>query len=711
MWKNFIYNYRLLKETDEVGKMIRVLLLAVMGIVILVIGASFLVVARLADIASWSFSKAIPEATLHLEHLRLVGFQRLVAGRLVIKNKQSGEELLNMEGGSVLLSFQGLLRLKIDEVRLDQPILSISPHLATLFSAEGEREKTKTAGNSSPFPIGLLRVVCQEGTLHIHDMGDQFPELNAKFTFDFSNLTLSPSQEQQNIIFWAISAKTAAAQKPFLELDRMEARFTFEQLTRNHLERIFIQGGRLIIGKQLRALVGNSNSKSVTSSQQTAAPLPAWTVGTMNILRVAVALEEESPDASRIHFQLTTRLKDITLGKAANNLGSALQTVQLSDIALRAPAPSGRAVINLKTVFIRFTLEDLLRQQIEEAVVLYPTIYLSEDLLAYMDSVSAKTTTSSGHAPPPPAAHAPISGPPPAQSSFPASGWTIRRLRVDFGNLVIGGSTSKNIGLPVKFETDIRDIALDNLAALKINAQLRVPAESYEFQSYQLKFASKSGEMRFAYPPEKGTSNVVTALQLSYLRWRQYRFQEPWLGVTFDHQGINGRFGAKAYKGYLTGGFTFLFGSKSPWSAWIGGRQLDLAQLTKVISPENFSMTGPLNLVLQVNAHGARIDRLKGEFQVGTPGKMRVGKIDSLLKELPKDWPPFKRSVATIALETLRDFEYKKAVGDFWFIDSQGVLDLNLSGPSGSRKFKFLVHHTNNNRAVGYWNSSAALTQ
>ncbi|PWU10968.1 MAG: hypothetical protein C5B47_01440 [Verrucomicrobia bacterium] len=684
----------------------RVFGITAVGLLMLFIAGAFVVSTRLADIASWSFSRAVPEATLQLHHLRLIGLHRLVADELVIRNKKSGEELLKMDGGAVVLSFRGLLHLKIDEVRLIQPTLSISPHLTELFSPAAEGKKKTAAQNSSPLPIGLLRLVCEEGMLRVHNMGDQFPELHAKFTFDLHNLTLPPSKEEQSIIFWSISAQGASARKPFLDLDRMEVRFSFDQLAQSQLQRILVQGGRLIIGHQLRALTAHSKptpSTAPQASQQAGAPLPAWKVGTLNIHRVAVDLEQAGPDASRLHFQLTTRLQNITLGKAADNLGSNLQTVQLSDIALRAPAPSGREVINLKTIFIRFTLENLLREEIEEVVLLYPTIYLSEDLLAYMDSMSARTPDAGNVGKPAP------QSPSAVRSSSPTSGWTIRRLRVDFGNLVIGGSASQNVGLPVKFETDIRNIALDNLAALKLDAQLRVPAESYEFKSYQLEFASKSGELKFAYPPEKGASNVVTVLHLSHLRWRQYQLQDPWLGVTFDHQGINGRFGAKAYQGYVIGGFTFLFSAKSPWSGWVGGRKLDLTQLTSVISPENFSMTGPLNLVLQVNAHGPTIDRMKGEFRVGTPGKMRVGKIDNLLKELPRDWPSFKRSAATIALETLRDFEYKKAVGDFWFADSQGVLDLNLSGPSGGRKFKFLLHSHNNKSS--YWNSSAALNQ
>ncbi len=666
----------------------RNLLWVVFGIFFFLSGIWFLVIGRLADIVSWGFSKAVPGAVLDLKDLRISSFNHLVVGRLVIRDEKSGEELLKMDGGTAAFSFQGLSKLKISEVRLMHPMISVSPHLIRLFSSSDRSKKSNA--NSKPFPIGLMRVVCEEGNIRLHDMGKKVPEINAKFSFDFRDLSFASSQVPQSIILWAISAKGPSA-TTFLELDRMEATFTLDTLIHSHLERIRVQGGKLIIGKELRSLVADSRAQAASSPSTTSprvAPLPAWTMGAIDIFRVMVALEEENPGMSHIHFQLTTRLKDITLGDAANSLGSTLQTVQLSHIALKAPS-SGRMVMKLNTVFIRFTLQNLLREQIEEVVVLYPTIYLSEDLFAYMDSTSQPVTKKNV-----PSASVP--------------GWIVRRLRVDFGSLIIGGSESGDggVGLPVKFETDIRNIALDNLAALKIKAKLHVPEENYEFASYQLEFKSKSGEMRFAYPPEKGTNNVVTVLNLSHLRWRQYHFQEPWIGVTFDGHGINGQFGAKAYKGYISGGFSFLFGSSSPWSGWVSGRKVDLSRLTRVISPENLTMTGPLNLALQLNAHGPRIERVKGEFYVGTPGKMHVGKIESLLRELPKDWPAIKRSAATIALETLRDFEYKKALGDFWFVDSQGIFNLNVSGPTGSRKFQFLVH-TNNHSSI-MWNSSSA---
>jgi hypothetical protein len=156
---------------------------------------------------------------------------------------------------------------------------------------------------------------------------------------------------------------------------------------------------------------------------------------------------------------------------------------------------------------------------------------------------------------------------------------------------------------------------------------------------------------------------------------------------------MSGKFGAKSYRGYVSGGFNFSFRSKSPWSAWIEGRKVDLSRLTKVISPENFTMTGALNLSLQVQANGPSVEQLKGFFEVeGSGGKLHVGKIESLLKDLPAEWSALKRSAATIALETLQDFEYQKALGDFSFVNSQGTFNLNLFGPAGSRKLKFVVH-------------------
>ncbi len=162
--------------------------------------------------------------------------------------------------------------------------------------------------------------------------------------------------------------------------------------------------------------------------------------------------------------------------------------------------------------------------------------------------------------------------------------------------------------------------------------------------------------------------------------------------MTFDARGINGEFGGEAYRGYLNGGFSFFFGNDSPWIGWVAGTGEDTQTLTGVISPQNFRMTGPLNFEIQLDAFRKEIDRMRGVFHLTEPGSLKIGKLDDLLANIPSGWTAIKSSSTRIALETLRDFDYTAASGDFWFVQSQGILNLDLSGPNGSREFEVALH-------------------
>jgi hypothetical protein len=64
--------------------------------------------------------------------------------------------------------------------------------------------------------------------------------------------------------------------------------------------------------------------------------------------------------------------------------------------------------------------------------------------------------------------------------------------------------------------------------------------------------------------------------------------------VTFDEKGINGAFGGETYRGDVGGGFSFFFQADSPWIGWVSGRNVALRELTNVLAPQNFQMSGPL---------------------------------------------------------------------------------------------------------------------
>jgi hypothetical protein len=286
-----------------------------------------------------------------------------------------------------------------------------------------------------------------------------------------------------------------------------------------------------------------------------------------------------------------------------------------------------------------------------------------------------------------------------------SAGWKIQRFEVAGGSLVIGSGGRRNYGLPLNFQTVAENVALDDLASLSLRGSLDIPSQDYKFPSYQLEFETEPGDLRFSYPPEKAVSNVVGTVKIKSLRWRQYLATKAWITATFDREGINSNFGGVLYGGDIAGGFSFFFADKSPWIGWLGGKDVDLKKLTNLAAPQNFSMTGPLEFALQMNAEAKSIRRLKGWFQSTSPGTMEIGKIDDLLTRIPPEWAPLKRDSMRIALESLRDFDYRTGDGSFWFTDGQGILDLQLQGKQGSRTFQTVLHA--NESSAGLWKQPA----
>jgi hypothetical protein len=394
-------------------------------------------------------------------------------------------------------------------------------------------------------------------------------------------------------------------------------------------------------------------------------------------------VDETVPGVSDIRFSLNTTFTNITLSQALADVGTEVQLIEVSDLEVLSPLDPFAKVLTLRNVFVRFTLAGLLRQTLKEVVILHPTIWVGPDLFWYMDEMQKR---SSGNG--------------------PGAAWKIERVDVKFGRLVLGGAGRREYGLPLNFQTEVTDVALDNLTSLKMQAVLDVPAQEYRFDTYQLEFQSERGELRFAYPPEKGENNLVGTIRITSINWRQYKASDAWLTVTFDKQGINGEFGGKVYRGYASGGFSFLFEPSSPWIGWIAGKRINLRELTNILSPQNIRLTGPLDFTLQLDAFGRSIERVVGNLRTTRPGRMVITKLDDLLARIPPSWNALKQSSTRIALEALRDFDYTSAKGDFWFVRGQGILDMALKGPTGSRTFEIVLHA--DDTPDGKWKSPAS---
>lgn len=648
-------------------RFLRRLLVVFLGVLLVLLlavaGTSFYALQRLPTIAKWAIEQALPGVTAELGDLKLDFAGRLEVSQLALKSRQSGEVVLQLHAGEVVFDFRELVGARVTEIRLVHPKIEVSPELFTAM-ARGDGSADAQAGGR-PWAIG--RLVCDYGELRLQGVGPEGLEASAKFAFDIKGLS-SGGESEHEAVLWDVLVLGTGGGK-FLVLDLAKIRFSLAGLRDfRRIESLELQGGELVIGKALQGLFDGPGA--APASDKIEAP---FVLGRLAIERVHVKLEDERELVAEIQFALNTALTNVPLSKAASALGEEIQFFELADLEILSPLDPLAKVLTVRGIGVEFTISGLLRKEIRSITATAPTIHVSQDLFWFMEDSKKRLAGDE---------EAPDQGP----------GWIVKRFTLVDGRLVLGSGGRASYGLPLTFRTHAENVALRNLASLQAQGALEIPGQQYVFDSYQLEFSSQSGELRFAYPPEKGEENLVGTLNLDHLRWRQYQAAEAWVSVTFDHSGINGFFGGAAYGGYISGGFSFFFSGDSPWIGWVSGEAVDLARLTEVISPQNFHMTGPLNFEAQVDAQRQKILRMKGNLLTTAPGQLKIRKLDDLLGRIPQTWGAFKQDSVRIALETLRDFAFTACEGKFWFVDEQGIFDLGLQGPHGSRNFQIVLH-------------------
>ena len=210
---------------------------------------------------------------------------------------------------------------------------------------------------------------------------------------------------------------------------------------------------------------------------------------------MAIRVEDERPEVSDITFALNTSLKNVPLSKSASSLGSEPQLVEIANLEIASPLDPFTKVLTLDSLFLRFTLAGLLRREIDSL-----TIFGTDNLCRR--------------------------GPLLVHGRHAEATWGKREGRLRSGMesqrthaLTTAASRSEaedasNTGFRSAFAQGRQDVALDNLAALKLQAVLEIPPQKYVFDSYQLEFTSEQGELRFSYPPEKNVNNLVGTIRL-----------------------------------------------------------------------------------------------------------------------------------------------------------------------------------------------------
>jgi hypothetical protein len=334
----------------------------------------------------------------------------------------------------------------------------------------------------------------------------------------------------------------------------------------------------------------------------------------------------------------------------------------------------------VRTAFVIFTLAGLAKSDLEEVKLLGPTVYVGEPLFEYMQSADEP-----GKAP---------------EAVTESAGWNVDTLRVNFGRVVIAVGGRSQVGLPLSFHTTVRNLSLSSLAGLNVEFVLKVPEEDYEFPAYDIGLGKVRGELLFNYPSDVKRNNLVNVVKFGAARWRNFRASDLWVSATFDSKGINGEFGGRAYRGYVNGGFSFFLQPDSPWTGWITGKGVDLAPLTADGAPQHFVMDGLADFEVEANGRATVVERVRGELNGEGKGRVVVNKVNDLLGAMPAEWSALKTELSRVSLETLRDFDYTAATSEFWFVGKQGMIDIRMKGPGGSRNLELVFHGRDTERSA-----------
>lgn len=580
------------------------------------------------------------------------------------------EPLLTLKEARVGLGRQWI-RGQIGSLTLIEPFIRLHPPAVEYLSQN-------SSDGGFEFAWGIGEVTVERGHLWAENFGESGVDVSAGIEGKLRQLGPAHPGEKHELVIgnFYLASHNPSGSLPVMGAGQCLLSFTLGGWEAGRVASLRVDDGWMIAGEGLeRLLVAESSD----ADQEHGAALVFDSVELVNLQVQPDGLPGGLPAVS---LQVNTALRDVPFGAVAEELADNRHQIEFSDIELLSPTDPLRRAVTVRSAFVIFTLAGLARHDLEEIKLIGPTVYVGEPLFEYMDVSDEKVKE--------------------ATPVEVAEEWNVKNLSVNFGRVVLAVGGRSKVGLPLSFHTQVSNLSLTSLAGLNVEFVLKVPEEDYDFPAYDLSLSKVSGDLLFNYPPDLLRNNLVNVVKFGRARWRNFHARDLWISATFDQAGINGDFGGRPYRGYVNGGFSFLFQPESPWTGWITGEGLDLDLLTADGAPQHFVMDGLADFKVEVNGKANVVERVKGEMVGRGGGRLVVNKLNDMLEALPPEWPALKSELSRVSLETLRDFNYTEAKSEFWFVGKQGIIDIRMKGPAGSRNFE-LVFHGDDAERKGAW--------
>ena len=369
-----------------------------------------------------------------------------------------------------------------------------------------------------------------------------------------------------------------------------------------------------------------------------------------------------------LHLGDTTPLlfTNVHLGRSTGTRTPALQSATIERLIFYSPYDPLAPVLSFPKIDVVFTWDELIEHRIRSLLITHPTIYLGDDLFAFVDRIQSRKSV-------------------PAPNSAP---YKIGDFRLNDGQLSVSINGQPVLPLPVRFAAEQKNLELTDFTQLQLSTRFTIPSSDIHYPAYDLSVINVRGNLFFSLGQDsqgRRAKNVVPTLFADQITFRKLTAQNLSVAVTVDSQGIYGRANALLGGGSLDGGFSLEFQPDLPWSAWSSTSNMESRVITDALTPGSFELRSKVDALVNVNAQGKNIRGGYGTISFRHGGRLEIPALQAAEDRIPPDWNWIKRGSARSALGVIRSYGFSEGEIRAVYNPPAGRLTLNLRGPEGKR--------------------------
>lgn len=598
----------------------------------------------------------------------------------------------------------------IDRLHISRPHLSyhVDLHAYAEEKKAAAKKPTPPPASTPPFKLPPLfeklhfaHLAITGGSVKVFGIWGAEFEAETAFNLTTEPIDTSPAPASRHTLTIDETRLVATGDKPLpvARVGRLELKADLPRLvTQRRLESLTVTGGQVEFGEAFTSILDTGTSSSSAAPAAPTAHLPAgtpgWSAGRVALNDFNITLQKIAPGLPPVTFTVQFEAHDTPLQPEGLLENFEEQRIELTNLNIKAPYGQPHPVAQLDTIFVYFTLDSLLRQRITKVEILNPTLYVGEPLFWYVDYyrkfAAGEIQNDSGNVALAAvgndtalAAAADSVAAPPASPA-----WAVEELQVHAGKLILA---PKGVPLP-GFRQPFPFSFNTKLGSGQFDAVFDIPPDNYPFEKLKLEFRGMSGQVRFNMPVKDRDNNLTETFWVDQIRWKDLHVEKAHLSVTYDMNGIYGKFGGEAYEGYLEGAFDVFLNDSYTWDGWISGTNVRSTEITEKMTPAYLLLDGKVNGSLIAAGDAKHLYQADITVSNATPGKFSIAALNDILAKLPpKASASLTDQITHLGLETLRDFEYETVDAKARFHGREGAGHLRIAGPYGSRNFEINV--------------------